>query len=284
MLLSSRQFGVSSTRPSNFGPPAGTPCVPVVEPTMPAPVADPIPVRALNQATYCPRLYYLQYVDCVMPTNEHVEAGLHDHRRVDAPALKGKARKEGEAVRTRGLALASRGARPDRRAGPVRGDQRPGVPGRDQARDQHPATPTATPRPGTTTPSNCAPKPCCWRRAAGCPSRKASQFYAGSRERVPVAFTPELRRITLDTVQLCRDLAVSDAPPPPLPADKRHRCFGCSLAPVLPAGRGPCSRSAGPPPTSRSTRRSPGSSPRATTGRCCTCKSRAATSASGARC
>ena len=46
---------------------------------------DPIPVRALNQVMYCPRLYYLMYVDAVMPTNEHIEAGPHDHRRVDAP-------------------------------------------------------------------------------------------------------------------------------------------------------------------------------------------------------
>ena len=38
--------------------------------------AQMIPVRALNQVTYCPRLYYLQYVDAVMPTNEHVEGGL----------------------------------------------------------------------------------------------------------------------------------------------------------------------------------------------------------------
>lgn len=52
--------------------------------------ADPIPVRALNQVTYCNRLYYLQYVDCVMPTNEHVEGGLFDHRRVDDPDLKNK--------------------------------------------------------------------------------------------------------------------------------------------------------------------------------------------------
>ena len=44
-----------------------------------------VPVRALNQVTYCPRLYYLQYVDAVMPTNEHVESGLFDHRRVNAP-------------------------------------------------------------------------------------------------------------------------------------------------------------------------------------------------------
>src|SRR5262249_420498 len=37
---------------------------------------DLIPVRALNQITYCQRLYYLEYVEAVMPTNEHVEDGL----------------------------------------------------------------------------------------------------------------------------------------------------------------------------------------------------------------
>src|SRR5256886_8136243 len=68
---------------------------------------DPIPVRALNQVTYCPRLYYLQYVDCVMPTNEHVEAGLHDHRRVDDPALANLTRADGETNKTRGVALSS---------------------------------------------------------------------------------------------------------------------------------------------------------------------------------
>ena len=46
---------------------------------------DLIPVRALNQVTYCQRLYYLEYVESVMPTNEHVEDGLFQHRRVDDP-------------------------------------------------------------------------------------------------------------------------------------------------------------------------------------------------------
>jgi CRISPR-associated protein Cas1 len=68
---------------------------------------DLIPLRALNQVSYCPRLYYLQYVDCVMPTNEHVESGLHDHRRVDEPDLANRPRKEGDAVRTRGVHLSS---------------------------------------------------------------------------------------------------------------------------------------------------------------------------------
>src|SRR5262249_35129784 len=69
------------------------------------PMAEPIPLRALNQVTYCPRLYYLQYVDCVMPINEHVEGGLHDHRRVDDPDLAKRARKEGDDTRSRGVVI-----------------------------------------------------------------------------------------------------------------------------------------------------------------------------------
>src|SRR5215471_5650707 len=69
--------------------------------------AQLIPVRSLNQVAYCPSLYYLQYVDCVMPTNEHVEAGLHDHRRVDEPGLAQRTRKEDGAERSRGIHLSS---------------------------------------------------------------------------------------------------------------------------------------------------------------------------------
>ena len=63
---------------------------------------DLIPVRALNQVTYCQRLYYLEYVEAVMPINEHVEDGLFQHRRVDDPALQHRARKEGNALHTIG--------------------------------------------------------------------------------------------------------------------------------------------------------------------------------------
>src|SRR5438067_2007578 len=74
---------------------------------MSAIATDPIPVRALNQVTYCERLYYLQYVDAVMPTNEHVEGGLFDHRRVDSPDLANKTRAERGAATSRGIALSS---------------------------------------------------------------------------------------------------------------------------------------------------------------------------------
>ncbi|MFQ3593823.1 MAG: Dna2/Cas4 domain-containing protein, partial [Gemmataceae bacterium] len=66
-----------------------------------------VPVRALNQVTFCERLYYFMYVDHVMPTNEHVESGKFDHRRVDDALLADKARKEANVTRTRGMHLTS---------------------------------------------------------------------------------------------------------------------------------------------------------------------------------
>src|SRR5439155_27170574 len=66
-----------------------------------------IPVRALNQVSYCPRLYYLQYVDAVMPVNEHVEGGLFDHRRLNDPDLANRTRKDGDTLHTRSVTLSS---------------------------------------------------------------------------------------------------------------------------------------------------------------------------------
>lgn len=198
---------------------------------MSADAPELVPVRALNQATYCPRLYYLQYVDCVMPTNEHVEGGLFDHRRVDDPDLKLKTRTEGEAVRTRGVPVSS---------------ETLGISGvLDQIEEKNGERYPVETKHGTA-PRDTDGKPTTWDNDAvqlcaqamlleeqsGEPVSRGFQFYAGSRERVPVEFTPELRRKTLDTISLCRDLSASDSPPSPLPTELRHRCFGCSLAPV----------------------------------------------------
>src|SRR5262249_55496075 len=68
--------------------------------------------------------------------------------------------------------------------------------------------------------------------AFGKPVARGFQFYAGTRERIEVRFTEELRARTRDAVRRCRELSARDAPPEPLPAELRHRCFGCSLAPV----------------------------------------------------
>ena len=194
-------------------------------------MADLIPIRALNQVTYCPRLYYLQYVDGVMPVNEHVEGGLFDHRRVDDPDLKNKARSEGEAVRSRGVNLASESL---------------GLTGildcvEERDGEQYPVETKHGSAPhdadgNATTWDNDAVQLCgqamLLEESSGRRIERGYQFYAGSRERVTVEFNDELRAKTRQAIQLCQDLSQRDAPPEPLPAELRHRCFGCSLAPV----------------------------------------------------
>lgn len=198
---------------------------------MPTTTTDPIPVRALNQVTYCPRLYYLQYVDCVMPTNEHVEGGLFDHRRVDSPDLANKTRTDRGTATSRGVALSSEAL---------------GISGvldviEERNGEQYPVETKhgSAPRDDDgklTTWDNDAVQLCAqaflMEEAHGKPVPRGFQFYAGSKERVEVPFTDALRDQTRAAITRCRELAVLDAPPEPLPAELRHRCFGCSLAPV----------------------------------------------------
>ncbi len=190
-----------------------------------------IPVRALNQVTYCQRLYYLQYVDCVMPTNEHVEGGLHDHRRVDDPALAERTRKEGDATRTRSVTLSSE----------ILGisgvlDQVEVKNGEEYPVETKHGFAPRNENGEPTTWDNDAVQLCAQamllEESTGQSVRRGYQFYAATKERVEVPFDETLRTKTLAAIQRCHVLSIQDAPPEPLPAELRHRCFGCSLAPV----------------------------------------------------
>jgi CRISPR-associated protein Cas1 len=194
---------------------------------------DLIPVRALNQVTYCPRLYYLQYVDAVMPVNEHVAAGLHDHRAVDDPDLAERPRGCGQTqtTTTRSVELAS---------------ETLGIIGKLDQVEERAGTVYPVETKHGSAPTDAAGEPTVWdndavqlcaqamllEQARGQPVPVAVQYYAGSRQRIELPITETLRRRTLDTIQRCRQLATSPTPPDPLPAEQRHRCFGCSLAPV----------------------------------------------------
>src|SRR5947208_212170 len=80
---------------------------------------DLIPVRALNQVSYCQRLYYLEYVEALMQNNEHVEDGLFKHRRVNDPDLENRPRKEKDALHTRSVSLSSERLGPTAKLGMV---------------------------------------------------------------------------------------------------------------------------------------------------------------------
>jgi CRISP-associated protein Cas1 len=206
---------------------------------------DLIPVRALNQVTYCPRLYFLQYVDAVVPVNEHIEGGLFDHRRVDRPELASKTRKQGNTLHTRSVTLSS---------------ERLGLTGVLDLVEEKDDTVYPVETKHGSAPRDEDGQPVFWDNDAvqlcgqallleeelGRPIPRGVLFYAGTRERVDVVFDEALRAKTLAAIEQIRALAASATPPAPLPAELRHRCFGCSLATVcLPEetlyqiGRGP---------------------------------------------
>lgn len=195
------------------------------------PTADLIPVRALNQATYCPRLYYLQYVDAVVPVNEHIEGGLFDHRRVNDPDLAHRTRKDGDTRSTRSVALSSEWL---------------GITAvLDVVEEKGGSTYPVETKHGSA-PRDEAGRPSVWDNDAvqlcaqgmlleedlGSPVPKGALFYAGTRERVDVPFDEALRTKTLAAIEQVRALSARDAPPEPLPAELRHRCHGCSLATI----------------------------------------------------
>ena len=193
--------------------------------------ADPIPVRALNQVSYCPRLYYLEYVEALMRNNEYVEDGLFQHRRVNDPALELRSRKDGERVQTRSVTLSS---------------ERLGITGKLDVLEERDGRAYPVESKRSSAPRDDAGRPTCWDNDAIQLCAQAMLIeeafntivptgilvYLGSRERVDVPIDAALREKTLAAIQLARELSARDVPPEPLPAELRHRCPGCSLLTV----------------------------------------------------
>jgi CRISP-associated protein Cas1 len=192
---------------------------------------DLIPVRALNQVTYCQRLYYLEYVESVMPINEHVEDGLFQHRRVDDPDLQHRTRKNGDALHTRSVQLSS---------------ERLGVTGKLDLIEEREGIVCPIEYKRGSGPPDGEGQPPYWDNDAvqvcaqgllleeelGKSVPRGIIYYIGSKSRVEVPLSDELRVKTLQAIKTIRELSDRDVPPEPLPAELRHRCFGCSLAPV----------------------------------------------------
>jgi CRISPR-associated protein Cas1 len=198
---------------------------------MSATATDLIPLRALNQVTYCPRLYYLEYVEAVMPINEHVEDGLFQHRRIDDPDLQHRTRKEGDALHTRSVQLSS---------------ERLGISGKlDLVEEKDGVVCPIEYKRGSGAPGDNGQPPY-WDNDAvqvcaqgllleeelGVAVPRGILYYIGSKSRVVVPLDDHLRARTLQAIRTIRELSERDAPPEPLRAELRHRCFGCSLATV----------------------------------------------------
>jgi CRISP-associated protein Cas1 len=68
---------------------------------------DLVPARMLNEYAYCPRLFFLEWVDSLWASNADVPEGDRRHRRVDAGGGAAPLPDEGELKVARAVELAS---------------------------------------------------------------------------------------------------------------------------------------------------------------------------------
>src|SRR5579875_1365542 len=184
-------------------------------------VPELVPARMLNEYAYCPRLFFLEWVDRLWDSNADVEEGNLRHRRVDAGGGAAPLPEAGVLRAARSVELSS-----DRLGiiakldlvqadddGVIPVDVKKGHPGRDGSAWEADAIQV------------CAQV--LLLREHGYSCERGEIYYAQSRLRVPVEITPELVRRTLDTVAAARAAAVRMEPPPPLRFSPK--CPRCSL-------------------------------------------------------
>lgn len=182
---------------------------------------DLVPARMLNEYAYCPRLFFLEWVDSLWASNADVAEGDRRHRRVDAGGGAAPLPDEGELKVARSVELASERlgivAKLDlveaADSGVVPVDLKKGRPAPDG------------------TPWDADAVQVCAQvlllREHGYTAARGEIFYAETRQRVPVETTPELVARTLEVVAEARNAAARLVPPPPLQSSPK--CARCSM-------------------------------------------------------
>lgn len=189
------------------------------------PDLPPMPVRRLHNYLYCPRLFYLQWVEDLFVENAETASGSAVHKRVDDPShLRDQDLDLAERASLRSVALHSETLGltgvvdliEDTGKGRELLDYKRGAPRRDGNDD-----PVAK--------ENDAAQVAAYAlmlREEGIEIARATIYYAAERKRVPVPLTDELFATTRGTVEKARAVAASGECPPPLRDDPR--CLHCS--------------------------------------------------------
>jgi CRISPR-associated protein Cas1 len=185
----------------------------------------PMPVRRLHNFLYCPRLFYLQWVEDLFVENADTAAGSATHKRVDEPShlrpqdLDLDERSELRSVALHSERLALTGIVDlieSTESGRELLDYKRGAPRRDE--DGRPVAK-----------ENDAAQLASYAlllREEGIEIARASVYYAAEKKRVEVPLTDELFAKVLHTLDEAREVASSGACPPPLRDDPR--CLHCS--------------------------------------------------------
>ena len=180
-----------------------------------------VPARMLNEYAYCPRLFFLEWVDSLWASNADVAEGDRRHRRTDAGGGAAPLPEDGEVKAARSVELAS-----ERLGIVAKLDLLEGADGGVIPVDLKKGHPAAD-----GTPWEADAVQVCAQvlllREHGYRCERGEIFYAQTRQRVPVEPTTELVARTLQIVGEARSAAARLAPPPPLQSSPK--CPRCSL-------------------------------------------------------
>jgi CRISPR-associated protein Cas1 len=181
-----------------------------------------IPARMLNEYAYCPRLFFLEWVDQLWADSADTAEGDWQHRRVDAGGGAAPLPAEGVVKQAWSVELASERLGITAKLDLLESADRGVIPV---------DTKKGRPQPGGGPWEADAIQVCAQvllLREHGYDAERGEIFYAGTRQRVPVYTTEALVEKTLRTVAEARHAATRLAPPPPLRSSPK--CGGCSLA------------------------------------------------------
>lgn len=183
-----------------------------------------VPARMVNEFAYCPRLFFLEWVDREFEDNHFTVDGRVVHTRVDEGEAKAPVAPGGDAPwRARSVELSSVTLGVSGKIDVVEGEGGEVVPV-DVKRGQVPDVPERCFEPERV-------QLCLYGlllREQGHTVTRGELYFAGSRARVEVPFDDALVARTLALVAQAREAARQKAPPPPLVASSK--CVGCSLA------------------------------------------------------
>lgn len=182
-----------------------------------------IPARMVNEFSYCPRLFFLEWVDREFEDNHFTVEGRVVHRRVDEGSPTAPLQESEQPWRARSVELSSARLGVTGKIDVVEGEAGVAWPV-ELKRGRAPDVPEGAWEPERV-------QLCLYGlllRENGYRADKGEIYFAGSRSRVEIVFDDALVSRTLELVAAAREVARSKLAPPPLVSSSK--CGGCSLA------------------------------------------------------
>lgn len=182
---------------------------------------DLLPARMLNEFVYCPRLFFLEWVQARFADNDDTRLGQQAHRRVDIASGAAPLPGEGELRAARSVTLSSEHLKVIAKLDLVEANS-DGVVPVDYKK--------GAPQPDGSAWPNDLVQVCIQAlllREHGYRCEHAELWYAQTRQRVRVELTPQLLGWARDMIADARSVAERDSPP--LPLLDSPKCPRCSL-------------------------------------------------------